>query len=148
MTDPSLDIRTLGPSVEAMGMVLDLLSRHPPFAHYRLDKISSVVRHQLESGANVGAIDSTGRLVGYVGWAHALPVSAALWIEDRGPLQIADHATGALAVTIVVSAVPVSIAAMIRRARQLNPGVQVFFKRSYGADFKGHRKTSVANAGS
>ena len=50
-----------------------------------------------------------------------------------------------MALTIVVSALPASIAPMIRRARQLNPGVQVFFKRSYETDLKLPRKTSVAN---
>ncbi len=145
MTDPSLDIRTLGPSFEETGMVLDLLSRHPPFAQYRLDKISAAIRHQLASRFNVGAIDSTGTLVGYVGWAHALTVSATLWIENRGPLQVTDHPTDAIALTIVVSAQPASIAAMIRRARLLNPGVRVYFKRSYGSDLRLPRKTSVAN---
>jgi hypothetical protein len=147
MTDPSLEIRTLGPSFEAMGLVLDLMSRHPPFDQYRLARIAAVIRHQLDSGANVAAIDGTGRLVGYAGWAHVLAVSAPLWIEDRGPLQIVDHPTGAVALTIVVSALPASIAPMIRRARQLNPGVQVFFKRSYETDLKLPRKTSVANTG-
>ena len=148
MTDPSLEIRTLGPSFEDMGMVLDLLSRHPPFDQYRLARISAVIRRQLAAGANVAAFDANGKLVGYVGWAHALPASAALWLEDRGPLQVADQPTGAVAVTIVVSASPASIAAMIRRARQLNPGVQVFFKRSYGTDLRAPRKASVANTGS
>jgi hypothetical protein len=148
MTDPPLEIRSLGPSFDAMGRVLDLLSRHPPFAQYRLDRIGAAIRRQLASGSNVAAMERDGKLVGYAGWANALPASAQLWIEDRGPLEIVDQPMGAVALTIVASARTGAVALMIRRARALNPGVEVYFKRSYITGSKPPRKASLANTGS
>ncbi|MDB5541562.1 MAG: hypothetical protein JWQ89_3289 [Devosia sp.] len=148
MTDAQIQITSLGPTFEAIGLVLDLLSRHPPFAEYRLARIGAAVRRQLELRQNVAAVDDAGRLVGYVGWSYALPASATLWVEDRGPLKVVPNRTEAVALTIVVSPQGDSIAAMVRQARLLNPGVRVYFKRSYGGDLRSPRKASIANAGS
>lgn len=145
MTDAPFRIETLAASYGTLGAVLDLLSRHPPFAQYRLDRIAVAVRRQLDQGHNLAALAEDGRLFGYVGWAHALEASLENWVAGRGPLKLASRPTGAVALTVVISAGADCIPALIGEARRRNRGVRVYFKRTYGADLRVARKTSVAN---
>lgn len=136
-------IEVLGGSYESFGMVLDLLSRHPPFADSPLEQLAKTVRKQLRQGRNVAALSPTNDLVAYAGWVPALQASAELWVEGKGPLQILEKGSDALAMTIVVSTQPTVTTAMLRKARELNPDMRWYFKRAYGDQLRVSRKQAL-----
>jgi hemolysin-activating ACP:hemolysin acyltransferase len=139
-------IEVLSGSYEALGMVLDLLSRHPPFADWPLSRLSKSIRRQLQQGRQVGALSSSNELVAYAGWTPTLQASAELWIQDRGPLKVLERGYDAMAMTIVVSPQPGVAKALMRKARKLNPDTQWFFKRSYGHQLRESRKTALRDS--
>ena len=143
MTGKDFRIEVLGGSYDAFGMVLDLLSRHPPFADSPLEHLAKTVRKQLRLGRNVAALSPQDDLVAYAGWVPALRASAELWVEGRGPLEILEQGSDALAMTIVVSTQPTVTTAMLRRARELNPDMHWYFKRAYGDQLRGSRKQAL-----
>jgi hypothetical protein len=134
-------IEVLSGSFEAFGMVLDLLSRHPPFSDWPLSRLSRSVRLQLRQQRQLGALSRTNDLIAYAGWTPTLRASAELWIEDRGPLKVLERGHDAMAMTIVVSTQSSVTKALMRRARELNPEMRWFFKRSYGRQLRESRKT-------
>jgi hypothetical protein len=136
-------IEVLNGSYEAFGMVLDLLSRHPPFADSPLDQMSKTIRKQLRLGRQVAALSPSNDLIAYAGWVPSLRASAELWVEDRGPLKVLDEGYDAMAMTIVVSTQPTVTKALMRRARDLNPDMQWYFKRAYGRKLRAARKQSL-----
>ena len=145
--DPEYRIAVLDRSYPALGMVLDLLSRHPPFSDSRLDQIVKTIGKQLKAGRNVAAVSPQNALVAYVGWVPTLRASAELWIEDRGPLRVLDQPSDAVAITVVVSESPSITKALIRRAREMSPNMHWYFKRSYGGQFRASRKQALFNRG-
>ena len=96
MTGKDFRIEVLGGSYDAFGMVLDLLSRHPPFADSPLDQLAKTLRKQLRQGRNVAALSLKDDLVAYAGWVPALRASAELWVEGKGPLEIVEKGSDAL----------------------------------------------------
>jgi len=136
-------IEVLSGSFEALGMVLDLLSRHPPFSDWPLSRVNKAIRRQLRQGRQVGALSPSNELIGYAGWTPTLQASAELWIEDRGPLTVLERGYDAMAMTIVVSPKPGVAKALMRRARDLNPDMRWYFKRSYAHQLRGARKTAL-----
>jgi hypothetical protein len=139
----SLRIEQLNPTYDAYGMVLDLLSRHAPFAEFRLNQIGTAIREQLKKGQHVAALTPDNELAGYTGWVFTLAASAELWMRDRGTLKVVSKNHDAFAVTIVVSTDPKATAAMIRRCKALNPGLRGYFKRSYDGELRPSRKQSL-----
>lgn len=133
-------IEALSGSFEAFGMVLDLLSRYPPFSDWPLSRLSKSIRTQLRQQRQLGALSSSNELIAYAGWTPTLQASAELWIEDRGPLKILERGHDAMAMTIVVSTRSSVTKALMRRARELNPEMRWFFKRSYGGQLRAPRK--------
>jgi hypothetical protein len=143
MDSPEYRIEVLTGSYEALGMVLDLLSRHPPFADWPLSRLGKSIRRQLRQGRQVGALSPSNELIGYAGWTPTLQASAELWIEDRGPLKVLERGYDAMAMTIVVSPQPGVAKALMRKARELNPDARWFFKRSYAHQLRGSRKAAL-----
>lgn len=145
MADPQYRIEVLNNSYEAFGMVIDLLSRHPPFADSPLDRLSRSVRKQLRLGRHVAALSPANDLIAYAGWVPSLRASAELWVEGRGPLQVLEKNYDAMAMTIVVSTQPTVTKALMRQARDLNPGMQWYFKRAYGGQLRASRKQALVD---
>lgn len=143
MDKPEYRIESLTGSYEAFGMVFDLLSRHPPFADSPLAQLAQPIRRQLRTGRQVAAVSADNELLAYAGWVPTTRANAELWVADIGPLSIVDDGQDAMAMTIVVSTHPGVTAALIRRARDLNPDVKWYFKRSYGAQLRPSRKQSL-----
>jgi hypothetical protein len=139
----SFRIETLDATFEAYGAVLDLLSRHAPFSEFRLNQIGTTIRAQLKQKLHVAALSPKNELVAYAGWVHTLQASAGLWVAGSGPLQVVEKNHDALAMTVVVSEVPAAVTAMMRRCRELNPGLRGYFKRSYDGQLRSPRKQSV-----
>jgi hypothetical protein len=136
-------IEVLTGSFEAFGMVLDLLSRHTPFADWPLSRLGKSIRRQLRQGRQVAALSPSNELIAYAGWTPTLRASAELWIEDRGPLKVLENGYDAMAMTIVVSPQPGVAKALMRKARELNPDMRWFFKRSYAHQLRGSRKIAL-----
>lgn len=143
MDKPDYRIESLTGSYEAFGMVLDLLSRHAPFGDSPLVQLAQTVRRQLRTGRQVAAISADNNLLAYAGWVPTTQASAELWVAEIGPLSIVNEGQDAMAMTIVVSTQASVTAALIRRARDLNPDVKWYFKRSYGAQLRPSRKRSL-----
>ena len=99
------------------------------------------MRLQLRQQRQLGALSRTNDLIAYAGWTPTLQASAELWIEDRGPLKVLERGHDAMAMTIVVSTQSSVTKALMRRARELNPEMRWFFKRSYGRQLRDSRKT-------
>jgi hypothetical protein len=141
--EPPYRIVVLDGSYSALGLVLHLLSRHPPFSDSTLSQITKTVRKQLRLGRNTAALSPKGELLAYSGWVTTLRASAELWVEDRGPLKIVEGASDALAMTVVVSESASVTKALMRRAREMNPNMYWYFKRSYSGQFRAPRKHGV-----
>lgn len=136
-------IEMLPGSFEAFGMVLDLLARHPPFSDWPLSRLGPPIRTQLRQQRQLAALTTTNELIAYAGWTPTLRASAELWIENRGPLRVLESGHDAMAMTIVVSTEASVTKALMRHARDLNPGARWFFKRSYGQQLREPRKAAL-----
>lgn len=136
-------IVTLPPALDALGLVLSLLSKHPPFSRSDLKTMHDAVRYQLRYGLNVAAITPSGQIVGYAGWVRTREAQADLWLEDKASLKVMAEGHDAVALTVVVSVDPAVTRALIRQARRLNQGLRVFFKRAYTDETVLERKNSV-----
>lgn len=143
MDKPPYRIESLTGSYEAFGMVLDLLSRHAPFADSPLSQLAATVRKQLRTGRQVAAISPGNDLLAYAGWVPTTRASAELWVAEIGPLSIVNDGQDAMAMTIVVSTRASITAALMRRARDLNPNMKWYFKRSYDGQLRPARKQSL-----
>src|SRR5215208_25405 len=138
----------LSGSYEAFGVVMDYLSRSEPYAQFELGNFSKAVRRQLRLGHHVAAMLSE-QMIGYAGWLLTSNEIAEAWKGGNGVLKADPNGkTDAAALTIVAVTDERATPGLIRRARQLNPGVRVYFKREYqDAALRGARKASVLNFG-
>jgi hypothetical protein len=75
----------LNHSYEGYGMVIDLLSRTPPFSKMEVGDLSAALRLQLGQGHHV-AVVAGPRLLGYAGWLPTLQTLAEPWVMDQGLL--------------------------------------------------------------
>lgn len=139
------EIVSLSGSFEAFGMVMDFLSRTESFDRFELGNIASAVRGQLASGCNLAAVRGN-EVAGYLGWIYTTPELAEDWMEGRGLLKsLPRNEAAAAALTIVASVDRAATVRLIRGARELNKGVQVYFKRGYDTALKPSRKSTVLN---
>lgn len=125
-----LRVQPLGPTYAAYGAVLELLARFAPFAGFRLDQASAIVRAQLKSGNHVAVFTPDDQLVGYLGWIYTSSTAAELWLQDQGELEPTSSGD-ALAVTVVVSTIPAATEMMAARCRKLHRGYRAYFQRLY-----------------
>ncbi len=144
---PEYRIEVLHPSFDSFGLVLDLLSRHPPFAEWPLQRLAKAIRKQLRVGNQLAALSASDDLLAYAGWVPSLQASAELWMDNRGPLQVLEEGGDARAVTIFVSTHPLVTKALVRHGRVMNPDVRWYFKRTYGGQLRPSRKDTVQGWG-
>lgn len=142
-TSPGVEIRQLPRSFESLGRLVHLLAGIQPFSHYDLGNLVRALEHQLHARCHLAAL-SGGSIVGYLGWMETTRAIAAAWVEGNGPLRPAENAD-AVALTIVVSPDPRTLAVMMRHSRNLTKGRRAFYKREYVGALKPARKSSVAN---
>jgi hypothetical protein len=133
----------LNHSYEGYGMVIDLLSRTPPFSKMEVGDLSAALRLQLGQGHHV-AVVAGPRLLGYAGWLPTLQTIAEPWVMDQGLLvPVLDGTANCIAITIVTAVMPDLARSLISALREKNPGVRFYFKRT-GTSRK-DKKTSVLN---
>jgi hypothetical protein len=129
--DESVRILKLDGSYEGLGIVLDFLSRIEPFSKFDLGNFAKALRHQLARGDHLAAM-SGNRLVGYCGWLPTTQSIGEAWEANKGPLRpIMDGTADAAALTVVASTDRKVITMLLRRAREDNGQLRVFFKRDY-----------------
>jgi len=144
---PAATVRivTLAGSFETFGLVLDHLSRIQPFATYSLGNFSRALQHQLQERTNVAAL-AGNRITGYCGWLPTTRANAAAWIANSDSLRpVGGSDADAVALAVVTASDRGTLLRLIREARRLSPGKQVFFKREYAGEGRPARKASVWN---
>lgn len=138
-------ILQLHPSFEAFGVVFDYLSKTDPFTQFQVGHFSTIVRQQLKTGYHLVAMDGK-TVVGYVGWILTTKEIGDRWQNAEGKLTpVVEENSDSAALTVVASKNRSILLRLIRGARTLNPGKQVYFKREYEDARKSMRKASVAN---
>jgi hypothetical protein len=144
-TDP-YNLRKFKPNFEALGLVLEFLSRQPPFAGFILGHLMPAVRHQIAHGHHVCAFRGE-TLVGYCGW---LPIGRDVgeqWLRG-GELRPGSGAEAdAVALTIVRTDEPAALRHLIRACRNAEPGKRFFFKREYANGLRRTRYQSIRDIG-
>jgi hypothetical protein len=114
----------------SLGLVCDFVSRFPPFDRFEFRHMTVTLRHQLEAQSHlVAGFDD--QIVGYLGWIRTTRAIAETWVTDDGALTtVADNAD-AVAATVLVTANPSFVLPLIRRAKTLNRGLSVYWKRQF-----------------
>ena len=130
-------------SFEAFGLTADFLSRVPPYSGFDLGNFARALRRQLNTAQHVAAIADM-KLVGYCGWLKTPTALAEAWVKGEATLT-PDEGADAAALTVVAANDRRILLALIRRARALNPGIRIYFKRDYAGARQAARKSSVLN---
>ncbi|MFC3205499.1 cytochrome P450 [Aquamicrobium soli] len=139
-----VQFKTMPASLESFGVAVDFLSRREPFVADQVGPFIRAVRRQILRREHVVGFDGA-TLVGYAGWLPTTRAAADAWLENGGELHSADHGADAVALTIVAVDDPRVTLGLMRAARELNPGLRVFFKRSYADATREARKSAVMN---
>jgi hypothetical protein len=135
----------LAPTFDAFGMVIDFLSGTETFKNFELSSISGPVQRQLTSSCNLAAMNG-GRMIGYIGWMYTTREQAEDWVADRAILKpVEKEDATAAALTVFASTDGAATRRLIRGARELEAGIQVYFKRGYDTTLKPARKSTVLN---
>ena len=119
--------RRFTPSFEALGIVVDFLSREAPYDEFRAGKLVTALKHQVMHGHHVCAFRGEV-LVGYCGW---LPISeelGTLWVQGKAQLTpVAPDENNAVALTAIRVDDPKVLRPLIRASRNLHYGKRVFY---------------------
>jgi hypothetical protein len=125
----------------SLGLVCDFVSRFPPFDRFEFRQMTVTLRYQLEAQTNlVAGFDD--HIVGYLGWIRTTRAIAEAWVTDDGALTAAGHNADAVAATVLVVETPRYALPLIRRAKSVNLGMSVYWKRQF-ADGRVAMKRSV-----
>jgi hypothetical protein len=126
--DGPLQIDRLGFTPASYGLVVQFVSTYDPFRTFEFGRTATALMHQLEFGHHLVAAQQD-QIVGYLGWLPTTSEIADAWVHADGPLN--GGVGDAVAVTILCADKPAVIPALIRRAKQVNPDVSVFWKRYF-----------------
>lgn len=132
-------------NAEALGVVIDFLSRDKPFGEFRVGVLVPAVTEQLVRQWHVCALRGNV-LVGYCGWVLITSEMGEQWVNGQAQLKpVSADRADARALTIVRVEEPSMVRPLIRACRQLNPGKRVFIRRDYGGAQGRAKQTSVLN---
>src|SRR5262245_6605735 len=107
-------LRRFTPSFEALGIVIDFLSRKPPFDQFRAGHLVTAIKHQVAQGHHVCGFRGEV-LVGYCGWLHITREAGELWLLDQAELKpIPPERADAVALTLVRIDEPAAVRPLIR----------------------------------
>jgi hypothetical protein len=139
--------RRFAPSFEALGIVVDFLSREAPYDEFRAGKLVTALKHQVMHGHHVCAFRGE-KLVGYCGW---LPISeelGTLWVAGKAELTpVPPDRADAVALTTIRVDDPKVLHPLIRACRKLHYGKRVFYlgRRLYAGQRSPQRRESIFN---
>ena len=142
---PGFHLRRFNPSFEAVGIVLDYVSRVPPFAKYPAGTLIAAVKYQILNGCHVAGFNEK-KLVGYCGWLQITKADGENWIQGKGELKpVNAREADAVAVHIVRIDERSVVLPLIRACRNLEAKKRVFFQRDYTAGGQAIKRRSVMN---
>jgi hypothetical protein len=139
------EMRRFTPSFEALGIVVDFLSRKAPFDQFRAGHVVTALKHQIAQGHHVCAFRGEV-LVGYCGWLQVTCELGELWLLDQAELKpVPPERADAVALTLVRVDEPAAVRPLIRACRRLEPAKRVFFRRDYANGLQPTRRNTVMN---
>jgi hypothetical protein len=112
----------------SLGLLVEFVSRFRPFDDFEFGMMVQSLRYQLDTGNHI-VMGLDDRIVGYLGWIKTTRAVADAWLDQDGPLHAVLHDLDAIAVTVLAVEESGDILPLIRRAKQLNPGYSVYWKR-------------------
>ncbi len=126
----SLVFGRLSDSPNSLGLAAEFVARYPPFVTYEFGPMVRTLLFQLERQTHlVGTIDE--KIVAYLGWMRTSPEIAERWINEDGKLRPDPRSDDAVAVTVFAVADPKHSLAMIRKAKTIEAGRSVYWKRYF-----------------
>ena len=142
---PGFHLRRFKPSFEAVGIVIDFVSRVPPFDSYPAGRLITAVKYQILNGHHVAGFDGE-TLIGYCGWLRITAAEGEEWLQGKGELRpVHPSEYDAVALHIVRIEDEAAVLPLIRACRTLEAKKRVFFKRDYVAGAHAEKRTSVMN---
>ena len=119
--------RRFTPSFEALGIVVDFLSREAPYDAFHAGNFVTALKYQLAHGHHVCGFRGE-TLVGYCGW---LPISqelGTLWVQGKAELApVPPDRADAIALTAIRVDDPKVLRPLIRASRKLLYGKRAFY---------------------
>lgn len=117
----------------ALGLAVSHLMLKPAFANLRFGEWSRILVGQINRGHYCFAIDESGQIQGFVGWALTNRDKAEAWVEGRGILSYDDSLAGDCLVFNAWSANSTRVHRfLVDEARKLISDKQtLYFKRYY-----------------
>lgn len=127
--NPKTIIKTLPRSPMAYGLVVKYIAQFDPFKRLEFGPIANSLLYQIRNNCNLGAIRGDD-IVAYLGWVRTNEETAQKWLEEEGNL-IPDALGTVVAINVFAADDPTEILPMIRYAKKIEPGLNVFWKRFY-----------------
>ena len=124
----SLTFNKLPYSPISLGLLSEFVSQFAPFDDFEFGMMIKTIKYQLETENHLVA-GLNDRVVGYLGWIRTTQTIAENWLNEDGPLHPSLQDLDAVAVTVLAVERPAYILPLIRRAKTLNPGHSVYWKR-------------------
>ena len=141
----SYQIRRFTPSFEALGIVVDFLSRRAPYDELRAGKLVTTIKYQIAQGDHVCGFRGE-TLVGYCGWLQVTCELGERWLRGQAELQpIPPDRADAVALTLIRVDEPAALRPLIRAGRKLVGSKRVFFGRDYAGIRDTVRRNTVMN---
>jgi hypothetical protein len=136
----SYEIRIFKPGFDALGIVVDFVTRTPPFDRFPAGALVAALKFQIAHGEHVSAFRGE-TLVGYFGW---LPITRAVgeaWLAGKAELAAVESARAdAVVLTVARVADPAALPSLVRALRKRGSGKFVYFRRDYLGGPRAHRR--------
>jgi hypothetical protein len=141
MTDkPKLDFVTMPFNPYSLGMILEFLSRFPPFAAFEVSPLVNAISFQLGTGSNLLA-SQNDEIIAYLGWIPTTVPVAKAWMRTGELLTPSDNGD-AIAITVMATSDPAIMLSLIRTAKSRHSYTNVYWRR-YFQDKRGERMRSL-----
>ena len=85
--------------------------------------------HQIDRQTHL-VMTKDREVVGYLGWSRTTDKNAKEWTEDRAGLKWIDSGD-AIAITVMCADNPKDLLALIKKAKTIEPGQNVYWKRFF-----------------
>ena len=127
------EFRRLPPGYETLGVVLDFVTRGPPYDGFAAGLLTKALKAQIAEGHHL-AVVRNGILAAYAGWMPILAANGEDWIAGRAEFQpVSADKADAIAVSIVRIEGPGIARELLLRVREEANGHRAFFRKDYAS---------------
>ena len=112
-----------------LGITARYVSSFPPFDKYEVSEMMKALFHQIDRQTHL-VMTKDREVVGYLGWSRTTDKNAKEWTEDRAGLKWIDSGD-AIAITVMCADNPKDLLALIKKAKTIEPGQNVYWKRFF-----------------